>query len=99
MYRSLCGGEASNDIPEMIRTVSLDEGLSNYKDGSTSSAPVSNRKEEEKYIKKIFGEDLGAILAECASAQSVDPILFLSDLLKKLVFFIKDQIQVKTIFI
>ena len=99
MYRSLCGGEASNDIPEMIRTVSLDEGLSNYKDGSTSSAPVSNKKEEEMYIKKIFGEDLGAILAECASAQSVDPILFLSDLLKKLVFFIKDQIQVKTIFI
>ena len=81
------GGSSSDNVPEIPRTVSLDEGLSSYNEGVSGSLPVSHAEEEEKasdYIKKIFGEDLGIILSECALTKPVDPILFLADLLERL---------------
>ena len=90
MYRSMYGGEGTSDVPEMPRTVSLDEGLSSYNEGS-GCLPVSHAEEEEKaseYIKKIFGEELGVILSECALSKPVDPILYLSDLLERLLLFL-----------
>ena len=84
------GGEGTSDVPEMPRTVSLDEGLSSYNEGS-GCLPVSHAEEEEKaseYIKKIFGEELGVILSECALSKPVDPILYLSDLLERLLLFL-----------
>ena len=67
--------------------MSLDEGLSSYNEGVSGSLPVSHAEEEEKasdYIKKIFGEDLGIILSECALTKPVDPIFYLADLLERL---------------
>ena len=80
------GGSSTDNVPEMPRTVSLDEGLSSYNEVS-GSLPVSHAEEEEKasdYIKKIFGEDLGIILSECALTKPLDPILYLADLLERL---------------
>ena len=96
MYRSIYGGEGTSEVQEMPRTVSLDEGLSNYNeghDGGSGCLPASHKEEEEKaseYIKKIFGEELGVLLSECAMAKPGDPILFLSDLLERLLFLYFD---------
>ena len=91
MYRSMYGGGGKSNVSEISRTVSLDEGLSGYNDDvvSGSALPVSHAQEEEKaseYINKIFGEDLGVLLAECAVTKPEDPILLLADLLERLYF-------------
>ena len=92
MYRSIYGGEGTSEVQEVPRTVSLDEGLSSYNeghDGGSGCLPASYKEEEEKaseYIKKIFGEELGVLLSECALTKPGDPILFLSDLLERLLF-------------
>ena len=90
MYRSMYGGGGNSNVSEISRTVSLDEGLSGYNDDVVSgSLPVSHAQEEEKaseYINKIFGEDLGVLLAECALTKPEDPILLLADLLERLYF-------------
>ena len=85
------GGGGKSNVSEISRTVSLDEGLSGYNDDvvSGSALPVSHAQEEEKaseYINKIFGEDLGVLLAECAVTKPEDPILLLADLLERLYF-------------
>ena len=89
MYRSLYGGKTISDVSELPRTVSLDEGLSSYNEGPPSSLTASRVEDEEKaseYIKMIFGDDLGVLLSECAQAQPMDPVLFLSDLLERCCF-------------
>ena len=90
MYRSMYGGGGKSNVSEISRTVSLDEGLSGYNDdGVSGSLPVSHAQEEEKaseYINKIFGEDLGVLLAENALTKPEDPIKLLADLLERLYF-------------
>ena len=88
MYRLTYYGKSQDDsdqATDILRTVSLDEGLDSLPPAeSTVEEETKLDSESEHFLKATFGDDLlSKMLTEVAERQPNDPIMFLASLLEK----------------